>query len=123
MKPDVYFRIVLIMLGREALVKSFSIVNFFSHGGAKILKNVRAQALGYGFGVLTDRPIEPIKLLPPLISDGPRAYDFITQLTGVTRAERIATLACFFTGSGLLSKTGDPVLNAGAGSFIYLLVE
>jgi hypothetical protein len=108
-------------MGREALVSGFSMLDFLSH--PDILKNVGAQALGYGFGVLTNRPIEPIKLLPPLISYGPAACDFITQVTGATRAERIATLAFLFSGTGLLSKTGDPVLNAGAGSFIFLLAE
>ena len=49
------------MMGREAL---FSILDFLSH--PDIVKNVGAQVLGYGFGVLTNRPIEPIKLLPPL---------------------------------------------------------
>lgn len=121
MTPDVYFRIVLLMMGREALVSGFSMLDFLSH--PDILKNIGAQALGYGFGVLTNRPIEPIKLLPPLISYGPQAYDFVTQVTGATRTERIATLACLLSGIGLLSKTGDPVLNAGAGSFIFLLAE
>lgn len=121
MTPDVYFRIVLFMMGRGALVRAFSMLDFLSH--PDILKNIGAQALGYGFGVLTNRPIEPIKLLPPLISYGPQAYDFVTQVTGATRTERIATLACLLSGTGLLSKTGDPVLNAGAGSFIFLLAE
>lgn len=64
MTPDIYFRILLLMMGREALVTSFSILDFLSH--PDIVKNVGAQVLGYGFGVLTNRPIEPIKLLPPL---------------------------------------------------------
>ncbi len=121
MTPDVYFRIVLFMMGREAVVNGFSMLNFLSH--PDILKNIGAQALGYGFGVLTNRPVEPIKFLPPLISYGPQAYDFVTQVTGATRTERIATLACLLSCTGLLSKTGDPVLNAGAGSFIFLLAE
>ena len=69
MTPDVYFRIVLLMIGREALVSGFSMLDFLSH--PDILKNIGAQALGYGFGVLTNRPIEPIKLLSSLISYGP----------------------------------------------------
>ena len=109
------------MMVREALVSGFSMLDFLSH--PDILKNIGAQALGYGFGVLTNRPIEPIKLLPPLISYGPQAYDFVTQVPGATRTERIATLAYLLSGTGLLSKTGDPVLNAGAGSFIFLLAE
>ena len=111
------------MMVREALVSGFSMLDFLSH--PDILKNIGAQALGYGFGVLTNRPIEPIKLLPPLISFsyGPQAYDFVTQVPGATRTERIATLAYLLSGTGLLSKTGDPVLNAGAGSFIFLLAE
>jgi len=121
MTPDVYFRILLLMMGREALVTSFSILDFLSH--PDIVKNVGAQVLGYGFGVLTNRPIEPIKLLPPIISYGPQAYDFVTQVAGGARTQRIATLACLLSGTGLLSKTGDPVLNASAGGFIYLLAE
>jgi len=121
MRPDIYLRIALLMMGRDVLVSSFSILDFLSQ--PDIVKNVGAQALGYGFGVLTSRPIEPTKFLPPLISYGPQAYDFITQVTGATRVERVATLACFLTGFGLLTKTGDPVLNIGAGSFIFLLAE
>ena len=121
MTPDVYFRIVLLMMNCNTLVSGFLMIDFLSH--PNILKNIGAQVLGYGFGVLTNRPIQPIKLLPPLINYGPQAYDFITQVTGVTRAERIATLACLFSGTGFLSKTGDPVLNAGAGSFIFLLAQ
>lgn len=121
--PDVYFRILLFVMGPRTLVNSFPISEFLSHGGGEILKNVGAQLVGYGFGVLSNRPIEPTKFLPPIISYGPQAYDFVTQVTGTTRAERIATLACLFSGTGLLSKTGDPVLNAGAGSFIYLLAQ
>jgi len=121
MTPDVYFRILLLIMGREALVTSFSILDFLSH--PDIVKNVGAQVLGYGFGVLTNRPIEPIKLLPPIISYGPQAYDFVTQVAGGARTQRIATLACLLSGTGLLSKTGDPVLNASAGGFIYLLAE
>ena len=121
MTLDVYFRILLLMMGREGLVSAFSILDFLSH--PDILKNIGAQALGYSFGVLTNRPIEPIKLLPPLISYGPQAYDFVTQVPGATRTERIATLAYLLSGTGLLSKTGDTVLNAGAGSFIFLLAQ
>ena len=121
MTPDIYFRILILMMGRDALVSGFSILDFLSH--PDVLKNIGAQALGYSFGVLTNRPIEPIKLLPPIISYGPQAYDFVTQVTGVTRTERIATLACFLSGTGILSKTGDSVLNVGAGIFILLLAE
>ena len=121
MTPDVYFRIVLLMMGRESLVSGFSMLDFFSDPG--ILKNIGAQALGYGFGVLTNRPIEPIKLLPPLISYGPQAYDFVTQVTGATRTERVATLACLLSGAGFISETGDTVVNAGIGGFIFLLAE
>jgi hypothetical protein len=121
MTPDVYFRILLLMMNRESLVAAFSIFDVVSH--PDFVKNCGAQVLGYGFGVLTNRPIEPIKFLPPLISYGPQAYDFVTQVTGPTRTERFATLAFLLSGTGLLTKTGDPVLHAGAGSFIYLLAE
>ena len=123
MPPEVYFRIALIMMSRDLLSSAFSIPEFIAQGGGEIIKNVGAQALGYGFGVLTDRPFEAGKLLPPIISSAPQAYDFVSKVTGVTRVERIATLAFLFSGTGLLSKTGDPVLNAGAGGFIYLLSQ
>ena len=121
MTPDGYFRIVLLMMGREALVSGFSMLDFLSH--PDILKNIGAEALGYGFEVLINRPIQPIKLLPPLTSYGPQAYDFVTQVTGATRTEKTALLACLLSGTGFLSKIGDPALNAGAGSFIFLLAE
>ena len=115
MTPDIYFRILLLTMARDGVVSAFSIRDFLSH--PDFVKNCGAQVLGYSFGVLTNRPIEPIKFLPPLISYGPQAFDFVNQVTGTTKTERIATLAC------LLSKTGDPVLNARASSFIYLLAE
>lgn len=111
------------MMSRDLLTTAFSIPEFLAQGGGEILKNVGAQALGYGFGVLTDRPFEATKLLPPIISCAPQTYDFVTKVTGVTRVERVAILAFIFSGTGLLSKTGDPVLNAGAGGFIYLLSQ
>ena len=123
MAPEIYFRIALLMMSRDLLSYAFSIPEFLAQGSGEIIKNVGAQALGYGFGVLTDRPFEAIKLLPPIISSAPQTYDFVTQVTGVTRLERVATLAFLFSGTGLLSKTGDPVLNAGAGGFIYLLSQ
>ena len=61
--------------------------------------------------------------MPPIISCALQTYDFVTKVTGVTRVERVATLAFLFSGTGLLSKTGDPVLNAGADGFIYLLFQ
>lgn len=91
--------------------------------GGEILKNVGAQAVGYGFGVLTDRPFTPIKLLPPAISCFPQAYDFVTQVTGVPRVERVATLAFLLSGTGLLSKNGDPIVNTAAGGFIFVLSQ
>ena len=79
--------------------------------------------MNYSFSVLIDRPFEAEKLLLPTISSAPQAYDFVNKVTGVTRVDRIATLAFLFNGTGLLSKTGDPVLNVGAGGFIYLLSQ
>ena len=123
MPPEIYFRIALLMMSRDLLSYAFLIPEFLAQGGGEILKNVGAQALGYGFGVLTDRPFEATKFLPPIISCAPQTYDFVTKVTGVTRVARVATLAFIFSGTGLLSKTGDPVLNAGAGGFIYLLSQ
>lgn len=123
MPSEVYFRIALFMMSRDLISSAFSIPEFIAQGGGEILKNVWAQAVGYGFGVLTDRSFEAVKLLPPIISNAPQAYDFVNKVTGVTRVERVATLAFIFSGTGLLSKTGDPVLNDGAGGFIYLLSQ
>ena len=121
MAPDIYFRILLLMVGRDSLIATFSILDFASQPNFVI--NRGSQLLGYGFGVLTNRLIEPIKLLPSLLSYGPDAYEFVSQVTGTTRTERIATLAFLLSGTGLLSRTGDPVLNAEAGGFIYLLAQ
>ena len=123
MPPELYFRIVLLMISRDLVTSAFSIPEFLAQGGGEFIKNVGAQALGYGFGVLTERPFEATKLLPPIISSAPQAYDYITKVIGVARVERIATLAFLLSGTGLLTKTGDPVLNAGAGGFIYLLSQ
>ena len=61
MTPDLYLRIVLLMVNPDIIVNSFSIIEFLSLDTGEFVKNVGAQALGYGFGVLTDRPIKPIK--------------------------------------------------------------
>ena len=79
MRPDLYLRIVLLLVNPDIIVSSFSIIEFLSLDTEELVKNVGAQALGYGFGVLTDRPIEPIKFLLTLISDAPQAYDFLSQ--------------------------------------------
>lgn len=121
MTPDIYFRIVLIMMGREALVSGFLTLDFLSY--PNILKNIGAQALGYSFGILANRPIEPIKILPSLISYGLQAYDFVTQVTGATRAEKTATLSCLLNGTSLVTKTGNFVLNVGAGSFVFFFAK
>lgn len=76
MKPDVYFRILLVIMGCQPLINGFLMLDFFL--SQEILKNISAQALGYGFKILTNRPIEPMKLLPPSISYCPVAYDFVT---------------------------------------------
>lgn len=110
-----YCQIALLMLNSNLFTDAFSIPQF--------LTNVAAQGLGYGFGVLTERPIDAAKLLPPIISYAPQTYEFINSVTGATRNERVATLAFLLSGTGLLSKTGDPVVNAGAGGFIYLLAQ
>ena len=110
-------------MSHDLLLYAFLIPEFLAQDGGEIIKNVGAQALSYSLGVLTDRPFEAGKLLPPIIRSAPQAYDFVTQVSGVTRVERVATLAFLFSGIGLLSKTGDPVLNAGAGGFIYLLSQ
>ena len=118
MRPDIYLRLIFIMMGRETFVTSFSILS-----DTELLTNIGAQALGYAFGVVTNRPFEASKLWPPIISYGSQAYDFVTQVTGPTRAERVATLAFILSGTGLLSKTGDSTVNIGAGSFLFLLGE
>lgn len=123
MPPEIYFRIALLMMSRDLLSYAFSIPEFLAQGGAEIIKNIAAQAVGYSFGVLTDRPFESIKFLPPIIRCAPQTYDFVTQVQGVTRLERASTIAFLFSGTGLLTKTGDPILNMGAGSFIYLLAQ
>ena len=47
----------------------------------------------------------------------------MTQVEGVTKVERVATLALLLNGTGLLAKSGDVVVNSGAGAFLYVLFE
>ena len=56
--------------------------------------------------------------MPPLISYARQAFDFVQNVTGVTKVNRIATLAYIFIRTGLLTRTGDPVLNASAGGSV-----
>lgn len=80
MLSELYFRIVLLIMNRDLVTYAFSIPEFLAQGGGEIIKNVGAQALGYGFGVLTDRLFEAIKLLPPISSGAPQAYDFVSNV-------------------------------------------
>lgn len=60
---QVYFRIIIITIVRDAVVSAFSILDFVSN--SEILRNVAAQFAGYGFGVFTNRPFDPVKLFKP----------------------------------------------------------
>lgn len=80
MLPELYFRIVLLVMSRDLVTYAFSTTEFLAQGGGEIIKNVGAQALGYGFGVLADRPFKGTKLLLPIISVAPQAYDFVTNV-------------------------------------------
>ena len=123
MSPEAYYRIVFLIMQRELFVQAFGITEFIASGGQEIFKNVCAQAAGYGFGVLSNRPIDPIKFLPPIISYAQPTYDFITQATGVTRAERVAAIALSYAAAGAWAKVGDLPFNAGIGGVIYLMSQ
>ena len=127
MTPEVYFRIVLLTMQRELFgqlfVEAFGIADFLVTGGEEVLKNVAAQFAGYAFGVLTDRPVNPAKFLPPIISSAQPTYDYITQVTGVTRAERVAAIALTYAAAGAWAKIGDLSFNGGIGGCIFLLSQ
>lgn len=122
MAPEVYFRMAFILISRGLIVDAFS-VPFFILENKEIVINIVTQIGAYGFASLNNRPFHPDNALPPLIKYGPETWDFLTQVEGVTRAERVATLAFLLSGTGLLSKTADVVTNAAAGAFIYVLFE
>ena len=54
MNPDIYFRIVFLILSREIVVTGFSIFDFLSHFSN--LKNILAQGTRYSFAFLKSKP-------------------------------------------------------------------
>ena len=47
MNPEMYFKILLLTLGRNTLVTAFSLADFFANGCKQILINSAAQYDGY----------------------------------------------------------------------------
>ena len=66
------------MMDRKILTNGF-MFNFLLY--PNILKNMGAQALGYNFSVLTNRPINAIKFLSLVINYAFETYDFISRIS------------------------------------------
>jgi len=47
MSPEIYYRIVLLVLARDSVAMGFSLADFFANGGKQILLNNAAQYGGY----------------------------------------------------------------------------
>jgi len=73
-------------MGRKTLTNGF-MFNFLLY--LDILKNIGAQALGYNFRVLTNRPINVIKLLALLINYVLGTYDFISRISDILQIRKL----------------------------------
>ena len=122
--PHIYFRFIVMMVSRDLLAFGFSIPEFIAQSTPEIVKGIGFHTLGYWAGALSERPFTSYNLLPPVITSATQTYDFIANSSiSMPRTDRVAMLATFLSGAGLLTKTADPLTNFGAGSFIYVLFE
>ena len=103
-------------MGRKTLTNGF-MFNFLLY--LDILKNIGAQALGYNFRVLINRPINAIKFLSLLINYVLGTYDFTSRISDMLRIEKIVILSYLLSEIGLLCKTKNPIFNVSADGFVY----
>ena len=112
MSPEIYYKIVLLMLTRDSVVMAFSLADFFANGGKQILINTAAQYGGYIAATAVGNNITP-SILIPVLANSKLANDFLQVSHGMPgQPERVATIAFLFSAAGLITKTGDIPTNA-----------
>ena len=128
-RPDIYFRIMLMMVGQQTAVTALSILDVLSAGGPKLIINTAAQVGGYAFtnlldkSVLVPKTMDVISYLPPIVSKVPETVTFFNQVSGVRRTQRVAATLGFFASSGLAATSEDVILNINLGGFLFLLTK
>jgi len=103
-------------MDRKILTNGF-MFNFLLY--PNILKNICAQALGYNFRVLTNRPINAIKFLSLVINYALGTYDFISRISDMLGIEKIVILSYLLSEIGFLCKTKNPIFNVSVDGFVY----
>ena len=122
MTPEIYFRIVLLALGRDYAVNAFTLVDFFANGGKQVVINSLSQYGGYVGAQAVGNQFTP-QILLLFISNTQLASQFL-QLPGMLPVqERIATLALTLGASAAVTKTGDIPTNIAAGTLVAALSQ
>lgn len=122
MAPEIYFRILLLALGRDYVATAFTLGDFFANGGKQIILNSLAQYGGYVGAQAVGNQFTP-QILLPIISNTQLASKFL-QIPGMPPVqERIATLAFTLGAGAAVTKTGDVPMNIAAGTLIAALSQ
>ena len=101
MTPEIYFKILLLVLGRDVLVTSFSLADFVANDGKQILINSAAQYGGYFAAKTVGNEIVP-SILIPVVTNSKLGVDFLQASQNMPgHPERVATVAFVFSTAGL----------------------
>lgn len=123
MNPEIYFKILLLALGRDAVVTAFSLADFFANGGKQILINSAAQYGGYFAAKTVGNQIDP-SILIPIVANSKLGADFLQASQAMPgHPERVATVAFVFSSAGLITKTTDILTNATMGALIAAFAD
>jgi len=76
MNPEIYFKILLLTLGRDTVVTAFSLAAFFANVGKQILINSAVQYRGYFAAKTVGNQIVP-SILIPIVANSKLGVDFL----------------------------------------------
>jgi hypothetical protein len=104
MAPEIYYRIVLLMLASDSDTMGFSLADFFANGGKQVLLNSAAQYGGYIAAIAVGNTVTS-SILIPFLANSKLATDFLPASNSMPgQPERVATIALVFSTAGLLTK-------------------
>ena len=107
MNPEIYFKILLLTLGRDAVATAFLLADFFANDSKQILINSAAQYGGYFAAKTVGNQIFP-SIIIPIVANSKLSADFLQASQNMPgHPERVATVAFVFSTAGLITKTAD----------------
>lgn len=123
MNPEIYFKILLLTLGRDTVSTAFSLADFFANDGKQILINSAAQYGGY-FAAKTVVNQIALSILIPIVANSKLGTDFLQASQNMPgHPERVATVAFVFSTAGLITKTTGIATNATMGALIAAFAD